>query len=96
MPSENRFAHLKKPMQQIKGQDTTPTAPPVASPQGKVTIPGLDDDAPIKEALERLNVEIPVELHQRLKLYCTEKRKSKKDVVNALIAWFLDQNESID
>lgn len=96
MASDNRFAHLKNSMQQIKEQDTAPTAPPDESNQGKVSIPGLNDDAPDREVLERLNVEIPAELHQRLKLYCTKNKKTKKTVVNALIAWFLAQDDSIN
>lgn len=99
MPQRNRFEFLES--QPTGSTDTEPDTgqkPPMSpaeSPQAKVVIPGLDKDTPEKEVLERLNIEIPADLHQRLKLYCAEKKRTKKDVINTLIAWFLE-NEAID
>ncbi len=42
-----------------------------------------------KEPVTRLNVEMPEDLHQRLKQHCVKTRTPIKALINALIALYL-------
>lgn len=95
MPQRNRFEFLENhPTSSTDTEPDTGQKPPMPATQSKTSsklnIPGLTDETPDKLPLERLNVEIPADLHQRLREYCTAKRKTKKIVINALVEYLLD------
>lgn len=93
----NRFDFLKP---QPSGDDaernldtssqSVPPASPAPPAQNQlVPIPGLEPKPDDKVVLERLNVEIPADLHQQLKEYCTTNKRTKKEVITALIEFLL-------
>lgn len=47
-----------------------------------------------KGPVTRLNVEMPEDLHQRLKQHCVKTRTPIKGLINALIAFYLDAEEA--
>jgi hypothetical protein len=89
----NRFDFLKpQPSgdddQSSQGDRPSPQPQPPKPSQG-VTIPGLEPKSDEGVVLERLNVEIPADLHQQLKQYCTNTKQTKKKVITALIEFLL-------
>lgn len=97
--ASNRFDFLKQPQQDDDQQDVSPTeeieVKPVkqSKPKSKsVAIPGLGPKDEEKVVLERLNVEIPADLHQQLKEYCTATRRTKKEVITALIEFLISES----
>jgi|GEM_PF-4301612 len=70
-------------------QSAPPGAPAPPAQNQSVSIPGLEPKTDEKVVLERLNVEIPADLHQQLKEYCTTNKRTKKEVITALIEFLL-------
>lgn len=89
----NRFDFLRpQPSGDDDGGDRpADTAPAQMATSQPVAIPGLEPKPDEKVVLERLNVEIPADLHQRLKEYCTNTKRTKKEVITALIEFLLSQ-----
>lgn len=86
----NRFDFLKPPS---GGGDRDQTnqgdRPAPQTPDQPVAIPGLEPKPDTAVPVERLNVEIPADLHQQLKEYCTHNKRTKKEVITALIEFLL-------
>ena len=98
--ASNRFEFLKQSQQDddnqqndsTAGEPTEETKPAKKSKSKRsVSIPGLDTLPDEKVALDRLNVEIPADLHQKLKEYCTATRRTKREVVTALIEFLISE-----
>lgn len=86
--SSNRFDFLKPQSSGTNDEGQGDRAAPQRQNQ-PVSIPGLEPKPDEKVVLERLNVEIPAELHQQLKEYCTRNKRTKKEVITALIEFLL-------
>lgn len=84
----NRFDFLKPPSSGGDEGGDRPGADKTPQDQS-VVIPGLEPKQDEKVVLERLNVEIPADLHQQLKEYCTVNKRTKKEVITALIEFLL-------
>jgi len=91
MAKVNRFAEVLKATE----PEPEPPAPapdePVAPVGGKV--PGWEPAQVEDEPLQRLNVEIPRSLHQRLKAKALGLGKTKRELVIALLEWALEDEE---
>ena len=99
--ASNRFEFLKQSQQDDDNQQKDSTAGEPTTEETKsakkarskksVSIPGLEPKQDEKVPLDRLNVEIPADLHQQLKEYCTATRRTKREVVTALIKFLIDE-----
>jgi hypothetical protein len=89
--SKNRFADILSttPPPDPPPQVEAPAAPPA---RGKASgkVPGWEPAEVEDEPLQRLNVEIPRSLHQRLKAEALRLGRTKRDLVVALLEWALE------
>ncbi len=96
--SKNRFADILKttpppePPAQVEEAPATPPQPP-ARGQAAGKVPGWEPVGTDAEPLQRLNVEIPRSLHQRLKAKALHLGRSKRELVIALLEWALEDEE---
>lgn len=97
--SKNRFADIlgttPAPPQPTPPQVEAEAAPAPAPSRGQASgkVPGWEPAQLEAEPLQRLNVEIPRSLHQRLKAEALRLGRSKRELVVALLEWALEDEE---
>ena len=97
--SKNRFADIlgttpapPQPTPPPVEAEATPTPAP-ARGQASGKVPGWEPAQMEDEPLQRLNVEIPRSLHNRLKAEALRLGRSKRELVTALLEWALEDEE---